>query len=157
MITLIITKSEKVQEAFLNSVKKLRTQGVCVLLVKSYSAIAGLLAKNSVKTSNFLFIDTLSSSELDNVIYVPQEDLTGLSISISAALQSLPEKAALVFDSFSTLSIKHDSKVVAKFARFLSQRLHYWKTEAVIIVAKESTDPELLAVLKQSVDKVEEK
>ena len=157
MITLIVTKSEKVQEAFLNSVKAFKNQGVCVLLTKSYSSVAGLLEKRGVKVSNFLFIDTLGSSELDNVVNVSQEDLTGLSISISEALQSLPKKAGLIFDSFSTLAVKHDSKMVAKFARFLFQHLQAWETNAVIIVAKEGTDAELLAVLKQSADKVEEK
>ena len=157
MITLIVTKSEKMQEAFLNSVKNFKNQGVCVLLTKSYSAVAGLLEKKGVKVSNFLFIDTLGSSEQDNVVNISQEDLTGLSISISEALQSLPKKAALVFDSFSTLTIKHEPKMVAKFARFLFQRLQAWETTAVIIVANESTDAELLAVLKQFADKIEEK
>lgn len=157
MITLIVTKSEKVQETFLNSVKNCKNQGVCVLLAKSYSAVAGLLEKKGVKTSNFLFIDTLGYLEQDNVVSISQEDLTGLSISISEALQSLPKKAALVFDSFSTLTIKHDSKMVAKFARFLFQRLQTWETNAVIIVAKETTDSELLAVLKQAADNVEER
>ncbi len=153
MIKLIVTKSEKVQDLFVSSVKKFsKMSGVCVLVAKPYSAVA-----DKLKSSSIIFIDTLAESEEENVIYVPPSNLTALSIAVNQALQSFEGKKFLVFDSFATLTVRNPPKVVSKFALFLLERVRTWDVEAVIIVTKEATDAELLAVLKQSVDKVEEK
>ncbi|VVB81715.1 Uncharacterised protein [uncultured archaeon] len=152
MIKLIVTKSEKMQGLFLSSVKKFKSSGVCVLVAKPYSAV-----KSSLKSSRIFFIDTLAESSEENVIHVPPSNLTALSIAINQALQSLEGKKFLAFDSFSTLTVRNPPKVVSKFALFLLERIRSWDVDTVIIVSKESTDAELLAILKQSVDKVEEK
>jgi KaiC/GvpD/RAD55 family RecA-like ATPase len=159
MLTLKLVKSEKVQEAFLSSVKKFgKASGVCVLLTKPYSVFELMLRKRGVNPKELFFIDTLAESEQDNVVHAASGNLTALSITINQALQSMPDKDKfLVFDSISTLAVHSSPNAVSKFALFLIEHIRQWKVNAVIIAAAESTDKELLSILKQSCDKVETK
>jgi KaiC/GvpD/RAD55 family RecA-like ATPase len=152
-------KSEKVNEAFLDSVKKAgKIPGICVLLTKPYATAQAALRKKGVNTGKLFFVDAVTDSEGENVVNIQPGNLTALSITINQALQSLPAgKKFLVFDSISNLAIQSGVAAVRKFALFLMERARKWGADVTIIVSKEGTDAELLAILKQGADKVVEK
>ncbi len=159
MIIVKVVKSEKVSGAFADSVKKFsKLPGVCLLLTKPYSAVKEALKKKGVNAEKIFFVDAVAESEEDNVVHVQPGNLTALSITISQTLQSLPSgKKFFIIDALSALTIQNSVQAVQKFSLFLLERLRKWDAETVIIVAKESTDAALLAILKQGADKTEEK
>src|SRR5574341_576478 len=151
MITVRIVKSENVSVAFLDSVKKAgKIPGVCLLITKPYSSVSVALKKKGVDATKLFFIDTLAEAEADNVVHVQPGNLTALSITINQALQTFPSgKKFLAIDSLSSLTVQSNLQSVRKFALFLLERVRKWNAETTIVVAKESTDAELLSILKQ--------
>jgi len=157
MIRLVGSKKMNSFAVFLSVIKKLKKRsGVCVLLSKPYSAVEKKLTQ-AVDPKKVFFIDTANNlSQGDNVVSLPIEDLTGLSLAIDQAFQVLPrENPFLVFDAFSLFTLHNDPKTVAKFALFLIKTMRARSVETIIVRGSEGMNPELQSVLEQAADKVE--
>lgn len=155
MSKLILTRSEKVTQAFLNSVKNTKTNVVAVLSSKPYMLLRNNLAK-SCKGKECVFIDTVEKIDSDEVIYIPSSNLTALSIAINQALQPMG-KCIVIFDSFASLSINNSPDVLIKFFSFVLRKSKDWNSEMILVASEEGADPKLISMIKQFVDKVEKK
>ena len=140
---------------YLNTDKKL--PGIYVTVNKPYSTIKRIFEDNGINTKTILFIDAITKSTIgknEDCLFVgAPEDLTGISIAISEAVKSLPEKRKfLFFDSISTLSIHNTAGSVAKFTHFLTANMRQWGVVGVIILLKRETEQELIDKLYQFCD-----
>lgn len=156
MIKLILTKPEHLDKGFMESLKKSGKNSIVVLSSKPYSLIKDKL-DGACKGKKCLFFDTVSDSKSDNVVYLPAENLTALSIAINQAQQSFDGKVALIFDSITNLSIKNDISILIKFFSFMLSRTREWNIDLVFVLSEEGIDEKILSIIKQSADKVERK
>lgn len=156
MIKLVLSKPENVDKDFFSSVQMLKGNTITVLSSKPYSLIVDKIGK-ICKGKSCLFLDTVSDSNLDQVVYLPAENLTALSIAINQAQQSFTGKVTVVFDTITNLSIKNDVSTLIKFFSFILSRSHEWGIDLVFILPREGVDEKLLSIIKQSSDKIERK
>ena len=118
MIKLVITKPEKIEASFTKEMKGCKGSVVAVLLTRPYSSFMPVIKKSCNSRSCF-FIDTLREEEASNLVYINPENLTGLSIAINQAQQSLGGKVTIIFDSINNLATRNSAAVLAKFVSFL--------------------------------------
>lgn len=156
MITVILTKPEKMNKLFVERIKKSKGDVVGVLSSKPYFSVESEL-KNSCKSKQCLFIDTVSESKGENVIYIDPSNLTGLSIAINQALQGLGKKTNIIFDSVSNLSIRNNQEVLSKFLMFIMSKSRDWKAEVILVLPEDDSNSKIVSVAKQAADKIEVK
>ena len=154
MIRLILTKPENLHKGFMQSLKKSGKNSIVILSSKPYYLIKDQLKKACTK-KKCLFFDTLSQSSEEDVLYLPAENLTALSIAINQAQQSFSGKVTIIFDSITNLSIKNDVSILIKFFSFILYRTKDWDVDLVFVLSEEGIDEKLLSIIKQSADKVE--
>lgn len=155
MIKLVLSKPEKMDLSLGYSVKKAGKNAIVVLSSKPFYSMKEKL-DSACKGKSCLFLDTISESgATDQMVYVPGENLTALSIAINQAQQSFNGKVTVVFDSITNLSIKNDVSMLIKFFSFILFRARDWGVDLVFVLPQEGVDEKLLSVLKQSADKVE--
>lgn len=154
MITVLLTKPEKMDKLFIERIKKTKGGVLGVLSSKPYFSFENEL-KKSCKNKQCIFIDTVSESKGANVIFIDPSNLTGLSIAINQALQGLSGKTNIIFDSVSNLSIRNNPEVLSKFLMFVITRSRNWKAEVTLIISEDSYNAQVVSVIKQSADKVE--
>ena len=157
MIKLLLTKPEHLDKGFIDSLKKSGKNSIVVLSSKPYYLVKGQVNKACVG-KKCLFFDTLTESPADeDVVFLPGENLTALSIAINQAQQSFDGKVTVIFDSITNLSIKNDISILIKFFSFILYRSRDWNIDLVFVLPEEGIDPKLLSIIKQSADKVERK
>src|SRR3990167_446120 len=96
---------------------------VYITVGKPYKSISANLEKNSINTSNFLFIDMVTKmvepdiKKTDKCIYIDSpQNLTDLGILLSNATSSLkPKEGFVLFDSVTILMLHNDPKSINKF------------------------------------------
>ena len=139
---------------FLENLKKSKGNVLGVLCSKPYFSIETELNK-SCKGKECFFIDTVSESKGENILFVDPSNLTGLSIAINQSLQSLGGKTFIIFDSLTNLSIRNDPEILAKFMMFILTKSKDWKSEVIVILSEGSLNERLVSIIKQTADKVE--
>ncbi|VVB80279.1 Uncharacterised protein [uncultured archaeon] len=154
MIKLVLSRPEKLEKNFIESLKKSADNTVLVLSSKPYDLLKDDLVKVS-KGRHFLFIDTIDKPSENGVIYLSGENLTSLSIAINQSQQSFTGKVTILFDSITNLAIRNNLDVLVKFFSFILYRSHEWDVDLVFVLPKGSTDEKLVALIKQSADKIE--
>ena len=133
-------------------VKKKGKNVVEVLGSKSFSSIKSSLPKKCQEEC--IFIDTISKSNGANVIYISPSNLTGISIAVNQAAQSLQEKPSIIFNSISSLFNNNNPSMLIKFISFLVSRAQVWKADLFFVFSEEGLNTEVISVLKESADKV---
>lgn len=157
MIKLLLTKPDKLSKAFLSTVKGSGKNNILVLASKPYYLIKSEVNK-ACSGKECLFLDTVAKSDSEEVVYLPAENLTALSIAINQAQQSFAGgKVTVIFDSITNLFIKNDISTLIKFFSFILSRSQDWKIDLVFVLPEEGMDEKLLSIIKQSADKVERK
>lgn len=156
MIKLILSKQDRLDKTFIDSVKKAGSNVILVLSLKPYNLINEKL-NFACKNKNCLFFDTITNSSRDEVVYLPAENLTALSIALNQAQQSFKGKVTVLFDSLTSLAIKNDSSILIKFFSFLFYRSKDWGADLILVLPEEGVDDKLLSIIKQSADKIEKK
>lgn len=156
MIKLILTKPEKVNKVFLENLHKVKGGTLGVLSSKPFYSSKKEF-ETGCKNKTCLFIDTVSESKGENVIYIDASNLTGLSIAINQGIQGLGKNPSIVFDSLSNLSIRNNPEVLIKFISFILKKSLDWKSNLILILPDESSNEKLISVIKQAADKVEKK
>lgn len=156
MIKLILCKPEKLEQSFILLVRSLKNSGIIVLASKPHHLVGNKIER-ACGVHSCLFLDTISESDSEKVIYLPAENLTALSIAINQAQQSFSGKVTVVFDSITNLSIKNDVSVLMKFFSFLLTRVREWGVDLVLVLPREGIDEGLLSIIKQSADKIEKR
>lgn len=156
MIKLILSKPGNIDKDFISSMKGLKNNIISILSSKPYSMINEKVNK-VCKSKSCLFLDTVADSNLDEVVYLPAENLTALSIAINQAQQSFVGKVTLVFDTVTNLSVKNDTSTLIKFFSFILSRSRDWGADLVFILPSEGVDEKLMSIIKQSSDKIERK
>jgi len=166
-ITMVITKAEDYLDLntdILGELTKESQPGVYVTVNKPYSGIVEILDESGVNTDNILFVDAISKEtgrgeeDEENVLYMDSpEDLTGLSIVIQEAVESMGDTDKFVFlDSLTTLTIYNETDTVSKFGHYLTGKMRSWDgVEGVIVsLAKEEVEDELIDQMSQFCDNV---
>jgi hypothetical protein len=156
MIKLIVGKPEKMDRIYNESLKKSGKNIISILSSKPYYSIKQQLEKSCLN-KKCLFLDTVAESQGEDVIYLPAENLTALSIAINQAQQPFNGKVTIIFDSITNLSIKNDLSTLIKFFVFILSRVRDWGIDLVIITPSEGLDEKLISIIKQSADKIEKK
>lgn len=139
---------------YLSNIKKL--VGVYVTVNKPYKTVYQLFKKEKINTDAILFIDCISrvdpkrSNKEDNCLYVGSpQNLTGISIAISEAVQALPTKDKFLFlDSLSTLSIYNSTGSMLKFSHFITNNMRKWGITGIIICLEKESDASLITQLE---------
>jgi len=157
MIKLLITPSEKASSSFLNAVKNSsRKNTLCVLCSKSLLLIETKV-KDACKGKTCSFIDTVSESKEQNVVYIPPANLTALSIAINQTQQSFKDKSTIIFDSISGLAVRNNPNTLIKFLLFLIKKSTDWGSDLILILPEKTMPEDFIATLSSSVDKVEKR
>jgi len=156
MIKLILSKSENLDKNFFGVISSLKGNIISVLSSKPYSIVKEKTNK-ICKSKQCLFLDTVADSNYKDVVYLPAENLTSISIAINQAQQSFKGKATIVFDTITNLAIKNDSSILIKFFSFILSRSHEWSADLIFILPNEGVDENLMSLIKQSSDKIEKK
>jgi archaellum biogenesis ATPase FlaH len=156
MIKLLITNSEKASTLFVNEMKASKRDTLGVLSSKSLVILEAKI-KPACKGKTCFFIDTINEEEKENAIYIPQANLTALSIAINQAQQSFNGKSTIIFDSISGLAVRNDPKTLIKFFLFLIKKSSDWNADITFILSEKTMPEDFIAVLSSSVDKVERK
>lgn len=132
-----------------------------VTVNKSYASLIKEFERNKIKTDKLLVIDAITpvgntTQRAGNAIFVGSpRALTQISITITSALDKLPEgKRVLFLDSISTLSIFNDLKSVSKFSSFIINKMREWKVSSAIISLEKEKSDGVSKYLSQVVDKV---
>ncbi|MDY6769678.1 MAG: ATPase domain-containing protein, partial [Candidatus Nanohaloarchaea archaeon] len=126
--------------------------GVYITINKPYSTMKEVFAEHGIDTSTVFFVDAISREtggevvDEDNVLFMDSpEDLTGLSIVISNAVESMPDSRFFIFlDSLTTLSIYNETDTISQFAHFLTGKMRNWNVAGVIMSLEEEVDEELI-------------
>lgn len=154
MIKLILTKPEHLNKNYIEAIKKSGEDVISVLCLKPYYLLKEQLKKAGAN-KEYLFLDTVSPNTAEkNVLSLPAENLTALSIAINQAQQSFGGKVTIVFDSITSLLIKNDPNTLIKFFSFIFSRAADWKVDLVLVMPKEGVDSNILSLITQSADKV---
>lgn len=113
------------------------------------------------ETDNIFYIDCATKltgiSEFQragNTVFLHPQDLTTISISLSKAIESIPEgrEGILVFDTLSTLMIYNDADTVSRFAHSLTSNIREWGIKSIVLTLEEETDDVIKARLTQFTD-----
>lgn len=152
MSQLIVTKPEKINRIFLETLKRYNKNAIVVLDSKPFMILRKDLSKCRTKTRECVFIDTVEGVENEEAIYIPSSNLTALSIAINQALQPLG-KAMVIFNSIASLTVNNSPEVLIRFFSFILSKSKDWGSEVVIIVSAED-DQKVVSMLKQFVDEV---
>ncbi|MFB6166657.1 MAG: ATPase domain-containing protein, partial [Candidatus Nanohaloarchaea archaeon] len=131
--------------------------GVYVTINKPYSTIKNFLEEHDVDTGKLFFVDAVSKEvgeetvDDDQVLFMDSpENLTGLSIVVSKAVDSMPDRDKFVFlDSLTTLEVYNEMDTVSRFAHFLTGKMRKWDASGVIISLEQETDEELVNRISQ--------
>lgn len=166
-IVLIETSSDDYFEVNMELLKHLVNErdlpGVYVTLNKPYNQIKEEISKRGIDGEGIFYVDVISEhndhdyEEQDDAIFMDSpEDLTGLSIVISEAVESMGDGPKFVFmDSLTTLKIYNDMNTVSKFAHYLTGQMRSWDgVVGIILSIKEEMDDELGSRLSQFCDDV---
>lgn len=156
MIKLVLSKSEKLDSSFVDSIRKSGSNVIAVLSLKPYYQLKQKI-NPACKNKKCLFFDTISKPLDSEVIYLPGENLTALSIAINQAQQSFNGKVTVLFDSITSLSIKNDVSTLIKFFSFLFYKSRDWNSDLVLVLPNEGVDESLLSIIKQSADKIQKR
>lgn len=166
-LVLIVAPSRKIQEVdlfllkhFLNTKKAFC---VYVTVAKPYQTMLNILEKNKIKTDKIFFIDCITPvsagggmQRVGNCVFCQPQSLTNISITLTAALQSLPKESerVLVLDTISTLMLYNEAGTVTRFVHSLTGKMRQWGVKSIILTLEEETDKKVLSQLSQFVDKV---
>lgn len=157
MIKLILTKPEHLSKSFLDTLKKSGKNTIAILSSKPFYLVKEQVTKACIG-KQCLFFDTLAKTNEENVVFLPGENLTALSIAINQAQQSFSGgKVTVIFDSITNLLIKNDINTLIKFFSFILSRTEDWHLDLIFVLPEEGLDAKLLSIIKQSADKVEKK
>jgi len=135
--------------------------GIYVTINKPYNTIVDVLEEHGVDPGQLFFVDAISKEtggeivDRDNVLFLDSpEDLTGLSIVVSGAVESMPEGSKFIFlDSLTTLTIYNKADTVSQFAHFLTGKMRNWNVSGVILSLEEEVDEDLIGQISQFCDK----
>lgn len=111
-------------EEIIKSVEKTKTRICYVCLSKPYLDVMGDLEGKGIDTTDFFFIDVLTShykepKPIDNCIFVKEPaDLTAIRVAVKRAVEE-KECSVILFDTISTLLIYQETSSIVKFTHHL--------------------------------------
>ncbi|MCJ7479394.1 MAG: hypothetical protein MUP63_04425 [Candidatus Nanohaloarchaeota archaeon QJJ-7] len=164
-IGLLIVESDEYVNTNMEVLKFLTEEkeafGVYITINKPYGTIRNVLEEHSVETDKMFFVDAVSQEvgedtvEDDHVVFLDSpKDLTGLSIVVSEAVDSMPDGEKFVFlDSLTTLTVYNEMDTVSQFAHFLTGKMRKWNVSGVIISMEEEMDDKLISQIRQFCDR----
>lgn len=152
MIKLILTKPDNLRKVALGTFKAQKSSTINVLCGSSFDSI--LKTQSWVAKKKAIFIDTISESDDERVIFVPASNLTGVSIAINQAAQSFRGHVVVVFHSLASLILKNEVNSVGKFISFIIQRAAVWGVDVSFVFSEEGVSPVIANLLKQNADKI---
>ncbi len=121
---LVIEKEGSTQKDLGKIVKLLSSKPVIYIsLVKPFKSILDALKKEHIKTEKVFFIDAVTELSGDgkreeNVLFIQSPaDLTGIGISISQFLKTIPGEKYVLIDSLKVLAIYNSENVILRFVQ----------------------------------------
>ncbi|MDY6765775.1 MAG: ATPase domain-containing protein [Candidatus Nanohaloarchaea archaeon] len=163
-IALVVVDSEDYVETNLDIMDYLIEDrglpGVYVTINKPYTTMQDVFAEHGISMDSVFFVDAIAKEtggelvDRDNVLYMDApDDLTGMSIVISRAVEQMPDGQKFLFlDSLTTLTIYNTADTVSQFAHFLTGKMRSWDVAGVIMSLEEEVDEELIGKISQFCD-----
>lgn len=134
-------------EEIIKSVRKTKTKICYVCLSKPYADVLEDLKDKGVDTSDFIFVDVLTShykkpEPVKNCIFVPEPaDLSAIRTAIKKAVEE-KECSVILFDTISTLLIYQETSSIVKFTHHLLTEEKQENVKKLFIVLKGGEIPE---------------
>lgn len=132
---------------------------IFVTITKPYNKIRAELESAGVNTSNYVFIDCISSrynvemKDSKNCVYVSSpEMLVDVSAAISRALRN--QNALLLFDDISSLAIYNENTNVLKFLQGTIIRLQKTNAKGIFLMLDDTKKKDMIENLSLFADKV---
>jgi len=133
-------------EEIIKSVEKTKTEICYVCLSKPYTDVMEDLKSKGIDTTNFFFIDVLTShykepEPVDNCIFIPAPtDLTAIRVAIKKAVEE-KKRNVILFDTISTLLVYQKTSSIVKFTHHLLTEESQENVKKLFIVLKGDTVP----------------
>jgi len=133
-------------DEIIKSVEKTKTRICYVCLSKPYTDVMEDLKRKGISTSNFFFIDVLTShykepERVKNCIFIPSpNNLTAIQIAIRKAVEE-KECSVILFDTISTMLIYQQTSSVVNFTHHLLAEGKQENVKKLFIVLKHDTIP----------------
>ncbi len=158
----LVTKSSNHNKILLQFCKKVAKQFkniIFVTITKPFNKIRAELEIAGVDTSNYVFIDCISSrynvevKDSKNCVYVGSpEMLTDVSAAISRALQN--QNALLLLDDVSSLAIYNENTNVLKFLQGTIIRLQKQNAKGIFLMLDDNKKEDMIKDLSLFTDKI---
>jgi hypothetical protein len=158
-VSFIVLNQKQLRPAIdfsINTILAKQKNGVILL---SFSENSGEIIRkiNKNYVEKLVIIDACSKETLSstkNVIYVNNpSDLTSIQIAIEKAQKILVGEKTIIIDALNVLSIYNNKKVLGKFLHLFGNKTKLCENSAIIFTVKESTDKEILSLVKEFSDK----
>jgi hypothetical protein len=165
-VVLAITDSSILRTCVLKSIQKVHHEGkngIIISLSEPQIILKKALEKQSIDTSDLLFIDGVTVSamgrkgEEKNCFYVNKSsDLTGIGIAITKAMSLVENKEnmVIILDSVSTLLIYNDPNLIIRFLHMLINKIRLNSAAGILFSAKNAIDPIVTAQITAFSDSV---
>jgi KaiC/GvpD/RAD55 family RecA-like ATPase len=159
-VALAVVEANKYQKTNVDLVKSFtdkKIPGVYVTLSKPYETVSKNFKQKGVNTDLILFIDGITKTtrveKKDNCLFIGSpENLSDISIAMDQAVNAIPKRKFVFFDSLSVLLLYNDPLSVARFIHFLAGKMHTWKVKGIIVTLKRKEDEELIKEIIQFCD-----
>jgi hypothetical protein len=147
---LLVLMEEKVYLSklgeIIKSVEKTKTKVCYVCLSRPYADVMEDLRDKGIDTSDFFFIDVLSSHyreqrPVDNCIFIPApDDINTIRLAIRRAVEE-KKRSVILFDTISALLIYQETSSIVKFTHHLLTEKEQENVKKLFIVLKGDTIP----------------
>ncbi len=167
-IVMLVTDSEKYQDANQNALKLLMesgdSEGIYVTFNRPYETLMVSLAKEKIDVDRLYFLDLITQTtgkrgeRTENCIFLPSpRNLTELSIALTQLVERMGDTQGdrfIFMDSLSTMLIYNSAGTVAQFTHFLVSKMRIWNVGMIMVSMEKESDQKLISDLSQFCDKV---
>ncbi|VVB53641.1 Uncharacterised protein [uncultured archaeon] len=161
-IVLIEANGEDATEVNVEVVRFLAGEGYSIILVSAgrpYTNLLRVYNEKKVDVSKIFFIDCLSKHTIKtedsaNVAFMDDvSDLTSISIAVSEAARTLPNKKFLLIDSLSSMLIYNDPAVYTRFIHSTITKLRVSQVSCGLLSYNAESDREVKKEVAMFCDK----
>ena len=113
---------------------------------------------NSGYAERLIIIDAFSTEDeipsTKNIIHISNpSDLTSVQISVEKAQKMLSGEKTILVDALNVLAIYNKKEILGKFLHLFSNKTRFQGNSSIIFTIKESTDQEIIDLMKEFSDK----
>lgn len=157
-VLLVLLSQKQLKEGVefsMNSI--LSKKDMNLILISLTTPGTELLKKaNSAFAQNLGIIDSFSEekSNSSQIQYCSPGDFTGIQIASEKFEQKLTGQKTILIDALNVLSVYNKKNALGKFLHLFSNKTRLRGDSAIVFCVKESSDPEVVEMMKEFADKI---